>query len=137
MKQPGQYQIAVQGLAVIELGVSDSFKIHFWVSREGGLTITIAGGFECTVRGQHYTVPEERDPVALGPTLALLGHKAEALTAGEDGTLRLALSEGAQVTVAPADGYESWHLNGPSGLLVVCLPGGGLAVWDAKPDTGP
>jgi hypothetical protein len=28
--------------------------------------------------------------------------------------------------------YEAWNLSGPNGVLVVCAPGGDLAVWSAE-----
>lgn len=49
--------------------------------------------------------------------------------AHKDGALELRLSEGVEIWVAPDPDYEAWTVAGDSGLKIVALPGGELAVW--------
>lgn len=49
--------------------------------------------------------------------------------AHKDGALELRLSEGVEIWVNPDPDYEAWTVAGASGLEVVSLPGGELAVW--------
>lgn len=44
------------------------------------------------------------------------------------GGLTLALSS-ATLRVDPDPGYEAWELRGPGTEMVVCMPGGELAIW--------
>ncbi|MET9491338.1 DUF6188 family protein [Nocardia sp. NPDC006630] len=49
-----------------------------------------------------------------------------------DGTLRMLLDSGAQLAVEPDRYYEAWHVTAPGIYLVVCMPGGELAIWSEK-----
>jgi hypothetical protein len=51
----------------------------------------------------------------------------------DDGTLDLAFSDGSSLRCPPDDRYEAWQVvGGFPEHLVVCTPGGELAVWDDK-----
>ena len=59
-------------------------------------------------------------PAAVGPILMSV-----------NGTLDLTFSDGSRLRCAPDDQYEAWQVvGGFPEHLVVCTPGGELAVWD-------
>ncbi len=76
----------------------------------------------------HDITPEDSSTV--GPVLASVGQPlASVSTSG--GTLELQFSMGGYLRCESAEEYEAWQVVGGSPQhLVVCLPGGGLAVWD-------
>jgi hypothetical protein len=43
--------------------------------------------------------------------------------------LRLSFADGRAIVAPPDSRYESWSYASDDGWLVVCLPGGGLAIW--------
>ncbi|WP_370629240.1 DUF6188 family protein [Paenarthrobacter nitroguajacolicus] len=47
--------------------------------------------------------------------------------------LHLEFPDGSIIDVLPDERYEAWTLAGPDGLLLVSLPGNGLALWSADP----
>ncbi|MHA7194428.1 DUF6188 family protein [Paenarthrobacter nitroguajacolicus] len=49
----------------------------------------------------------------------------------EAGALHMEFSDGSTIDVLPDERYEAWTLAGPDGLLLVSLPGDGLAIWSA------
>ena len=49
----------------------------------------------------------------------------------EPGNLSLTL-DGTTVRCAADPRYEAWTICGPRGELIVCMPGGGLAIWTAR-----
>lgn len=51
--------------------------------------------------------------------------------ANEAGALHLEFSDGSTIDVLPDERHEAWTLAGPDGLLLVSLPGHGLALWSA------
>jgi hypothetical protein len=52
-------------------------------------------------------------------------------TAG--GTLVLSFADGSRLRSEPDANYEAWHVvGGTPQQLVVCMPGGELAVWDSS-----
>jgi hypothetical protein len=60
--------------------------------------------------------------------LGLLNQAVEA-TIADNGQLTLRFAEGTTLTVPPDDQYEAWQLRDDTGLLIICTPGGGLAIW--------
>jgi hypothetical protein len=80
-----------------------------------------------TGSGSHHLDPAER--LDLGPLLALYPDRLEEASVEADGSLRLTFLSGARITVPPNPQFEAWQVNGPEDYLVVCAPGGALAVW--------
>ena len=73
----------------------------------------------------------ERDPLRLGWSLAIVGRRVER-TSTEAGALELAFSDGSRLRCEPADDYEAWQaVSQDPQHLVVCTPGGDLAVWSS------
>lgn len=76
--------------------------------------------------------PEEDSDEAFAPIRQLVGQVIVEATADESGALRICVDDGTVLRVPSDDAYEAWNLSGPHGALVVCMPGGELAVWDPK-----
>jgi hypothetical protein len=49
-----------------------------------------------------------------------------------EGVLTLRFDQGPLITVKPDDSFEAWQLRSDAGLLIVCSPGGELAVWSPE-----
>jgi hypothetical protein len=71
--------------------------------------------------------PAERS--GLGPLLALYPDTVEQASVDGLGTLGLRFGSGASITVPANPRWEAWQIVGPGTALVVCSPGGRLAVW--------
>lgn len=67
----------------------------------------------------------------------LAGVVVTAASYDETGDLKIEFANGARITTGPYAGSEAWNLacGDSNGLKIVCLPSGGLAIWDAIPDT--
>lgn len=72
------------------------------------------------------------DPATLLPAVMLFNRRLESVLMYKNGTLRLHFEDGARLRVLPHESYEAWNMNGDDGLMIVCMPGGELAVW-SKP----
>jgi hypothetical protein len=71
-----------------------------------------------------------RDWEKLGPALGLFGLTTVSGTAYRDGSLELQFQDGTRLEVSPdTAGFEAWELAASTGLRIVSLPNGGLAVW--------
>lgn len=77
--------------------------------------------------------PEEDFEEAFEPIRRLIGLTVVEATADDSGALRIRFGDGTVLQVPSDDAYEAWNVSGPGGGLVVCMPGGELAVWN--PDT--
>jgi hypothetical protein len=71
--------------------------------------------------------PAERS--GLGPFLALYPDTLEEVTVDGQRTLALRFGGGASITVPANPKWEAWQIVGPGTALVVCSPGGRLAIW--------
>lgn len=60
--------------------------------------------------------------------LGLLNQAAQAVIA-DTGQLTLCFEDDTVLTVPPDDSYEAWQLRDDTDLLIVCMPGGQLAIW--------
>lgn len=74
-----------------------------------------------------FTAEGERE--ALGPALTLYQDRVAEATAWKSGRLELVFASGRRMTADPDPDYEAWEISGPSRILLVCLAGGGVAVW--------
>ncbi|QLY33824.1 DUF6188 family protein [Nocardia huaxiensis] len=52
--------------------------------------------------------------------------------ATSDGQLRIDLDSGQRLVVEPDRFFEAWTVTAPGRYLVVCMPGGELAVWSQE-----
>ncbi len=74
-------------------------------------------------------IDPEGDVNALAPLLRLIRDELTGGLARSDGVLELTFSSGDSITVDSCSAYEAWQISAPDGLLLVSLPGGGLAEW--------
>jgi hypothetical protein len=108
---------------------------------DAGLTLVLDDAAEITVACSATLVAEAAPglgPVPfrlaphrqqVGPALALVGARVVAGAAFKDGRLRLLFDGGSQLQVMPDGRDEAWRAVGPGSLQLVCLAGGGVAVW--------
>jgi hypothetical protein len=89
-----------------------------------GITIT----FESPVRFPDGTVAEPFGLDALARFLPLLNADVTGVRVHDDAGLTVTFGD--TEVRCPADpDFEAWNVSGGAGLLVVCTPGGGLAIW--------
>ncbi|MGA5465154.1 DUF6188 family protein [Mycobacterium sp. NPDC050041] len=62
----------------------------------------------------------------------LVGHRIDDAHVSETGVLTIRLDDSTRLTVEPDPAYEAWNVSGPAGFLIVCMPGGALAVWNGS-----
>lgn len=77
------------------------------------------------------------DPEASGepaPLLSLLRSTVKDAVIGAEGELAVSFSTGARITVPADPTYEAWELSAPLDGIIVCMPGGELAMWSNDTD---
>jgi hypothetical protein len=128
-----RWDLGLIGAAVDQCCFDYAVVLHFrsndsvWEVRlEAPFAMRTAEGTE------HLVLPEEA--VHLESVLTILRTSIEGATAFKDGHLKLELSNGTVLDAPPDEGFEAWTLTGPDGLMLVCLPGGEVAVWSGDPD---
>ena len=93
------------------------------VARDYTLRLTTQEGWEIAIEGEELV--DDKDLAvslytAIGKPIASFGI--------QDGVLSFDVGE-AHVRAVPDAKYESWNVAGPDKQLVVCTPGGELAIW--------
>lgn len=120
-------QIELDGQTIAR--VSEQPPLILYTSGRWSVTVESALAFaDADGPAPHSEGDDPESVAALGPRLHGLTIRTAAV---EDGALRLAFTDGAELTAPPDPRYESWGVTGPAGQRVVCMPGGELAVWDA------
>lgn len=116
--------------------VDDAHLEYFQVvvTTDGGALFRIEGRCVLWVGETSYEIDpgESTSGVHVGRLAELVGTTLASARAADDGTLTLdgAAGSDARALVVPADPYyEAWNA-GIHRSLVVCVPGGELAIWD-------
>ncbi|WP_301486546.1 DUF6188 family protein [Intrasporangium sp.] len=61
----------------------------------------------------------------------LVGQQISSVLVSEQGDLAISIGDTQLSTRAGAD-HEAWEIGGPKGVLIVCKPGGHLAIWGPR-----
>ncbi|MCH6471217.1 DUF6188 family protein [Sinomonas terrae] len=115
-----QFAIAINGLRLAFWG-EDAASIAREIFIEHP-TISIA------LKNEPDTTHDWNHPVVATALLTCLDKTLTDITL-TGGKLTLSFANGVVVTADPDDQYKSWQINSGDGLLVVCMPGGELAIW--------
>ena len=76
------------------------------------------------------------NPVQYGPLASLLKRRVRSARVTESGSLRVEMHPEGSILIEPDDNYEAWELIQANGARCICIPGGGLAIWDASGRAG-
>ncbi len=104
------------------------YGLRFWT--RDNWEVLLAGDIEVSAPdGQVGLVdtaaPDNRLPASLeGLEDQFIGQ----VVTGPDGTVSIPVGE-RRLTVAAGEDFEAWQVMGPAGQRVICMPGGGLAVF--------
>lgn len=123
----------------MDLGFRDralnAIEIDFTIllSFDGGYEIRIESEFWLFDSDGKYRIAPDPDFVSTAARLqGLSGTVALTSIAEETGRLRIDFVNGAAILVHPDKHYEAWTFAGPDGAKVISIPGGELAVWNAR-----
>jgi hypothetical protein len=99
-----------------------------------GTTMQFEAEFAITGPDGERRLVDPTDPTSLAPVLALHGDTVRNATL-DGADLRLHFASGTVLEAWPDESYESWnhHGAGPERRMIVAMPGGGVAVFDASP----
>jgi hypothetical protein len=97
-----------------------------------GYFVTVGSTFSLRSAERTITLDSETNAErALDRMRPLVGQRVDTAVADSTGALCIRFSSGADLLVEADAAYEAWSVSGPDGALVVCTPGGKLAVWGA------
>jgi hypothetical protein len=120
--------IDLRGQTLTDLVADSTARLTF----TGDFFIRLESTFTLTMQGQVVSLTPDTDPLeAFSPMQVLVERAVTAATISDDGTLTLTFDDGSEIVAQPDIQYEAWTLTGPNRLIIVCMPGGDLAVWDA------
>ena len=127
IKENGNWVIPIAGgrieRCIVDYGIS--YEVE---TSDGTATLRIEGEFHLESHNEQYSLSPET-PLCLGPALALLHSSIQTASAQSDGKLVLRLEDGRSLSINADEEYEAWQLKGPNKLMLVCMPGGNIAVW--------
>ncbi|GAB3653363.1 DUF6188 family protein [Glycomyces tarimensis] len=96
-----------------------------WVfSSDAEVTVARADGDRFTFSGGDRAAPKSVSSELSG----LIVDEAVIEAPGE---LRIEFEDGSQLLAPPSDAREAWHVDGPAGQRITCMPGGVVSVQTA------
>ena len=104
--------------------------VHF-----GGEFTYITATTDDSDQPREYRLEAGTTPTSLCPALSVLHKSTELVSAYKAGRIEVRFIDGSVLKAASDPKYESWEITGADGLLIVCTPGGKLAVWLPKYDS--
>ncbi len=69
------------------------------------------------------------DTPTLGPVLILFNARVLGISIVDMGDLTVEFEHGVSIEVHPDDTYEAWQLSGSQGFMLICGPGGSVALF--------
>lgn len=113
---------------VVQL-IQIDFRVGLFISdKSGRVQLFIESSFTMiTPRERYVLIPE--DTSSLEPVLTLFNAKVLAIYINETGELIVEFGNGVSIEIHPDDSYEAWQLSGSPGFMLVCAPGGSVAVF--------
>jgi hypothetical protein len=124
--------VARRKLSMVAVAESNYYlRLHFWGSVDYVLEIEGDGLLR---RSSGETVAIAPRSGSYAEVIALIGQEATEAVASNRGGLRVAFSEGDELTVDEPDGYETWQLRDEaSDYTLVTHAGGGIVQFGAPP----
>ena len=105
------------------------------------LAIWTSDNWQLDLAGITHVTVEGRSPVEIDTTLCqdeltdevrpLLGQTITGAEVSSAGNLTITLNQ-TLLQVEAGDDHEAWQIYGPSGEIIVCMPGGELAIWGPR-----
>lgn len=116
----------------VQLWTEDNWYIHFG----GDPLVTVPGAEPAEIDpGDPPDLEAGETYPPVPPLLApFVGNTIRELCVSDDGDLSVTFNDTSQLSVKASENYEAWSLSGPRGELVVCMPGGKLAIWGPRDD---
>lgn len=99
------------------------------VSSEGTFQLRVEQPFTLECGDVTYRLDPEGNPVEMAAVLRTLREGVTRIDAMKSGALRVSFQSGIVLDVESATQFEAWEIAGPDGVLLVSLPGGGVATW--------
>lgn len=122
------WEIDTKNATIFRCIIDYAFRIELSINGQS-LTLAIECEFIISQDGNIYHLDiEDKDRSKLTQGLYLIGQKAQKITIDKDGLIKVQL-ESEYIMVKPHERYEAWQLR-TSNLLIVCIPGGDVAIWD-------
>ena len=115
--------VPLTGRSMIQFCVGSGVRLdldgspHYEITIETPLTITAMN-------------IERAEPTSVEVLAALRGLLMRAVLSVSEHHGQLSVEfDSVTITVPPDENYEAWQIRADDGLLIVCIPGGELAVW--------
>lgn len=123
--------LGFRGHTLVSVKVNYSAILEF----SGKYFLTLESPFTLhTSTGVQELSPEPDSADRFAPIEALVGVEITRAECNETGNLEVFFANGTVIRSRPHGDYEPWNVAGPRGFKVVCMPSGGLSVWDPEPE---
>ena len=124
------------GLSVTNVQLDYAVTLTCWDMKRGSASFRLEEAFDL-VEATGRVTRIDPEHIGSGAILVAALHTAtvEGVDVDSEGALRLTFADGRSIRAEPDPAFESWsYVDGHNGR-VICMPGGGLAVWSPEVTT--
>lgn len=133
IERDDHWEIVLHGRTVTRC-CFDNYLVIDFLDEDNKLTyLRIGGPFELSDEDGTFLLSREEPNIEVGRVLTLLRRQVLGAVAQKSGQLQMSFEGGYQLVVNPKYEYEAWELADEFRNLMICIPGGDLAVWLSKP----
>jgi uncharacterized protein DUF6188 len=122
---------ALSGRRLWQYSIGGGIRLSFWgenITTPRGEILIEEETVEITQPGQQAQQVPCRSELIATSLLNTLDHRLSRAQINE-GRLQLTFDNDLHLEVAPHRQWEAWQISSDDGLLIVCTPGGDLAIW--------
>lgn len=130
IKRSDGWEVDLAGLAVTDTSIDRAFVIVLW-DGDDQWEARIEGAFAWTADGRPPVRYEPDTGLEVGAVPQVVGSVVSHLWVTASGELQIQFEDGSRIEVDVDDRYEAWQITGPDRILIVGMPGGQVAVWNA------
>lgn len=133
IKKDENYIMPVKGAVINRFVIDNRFCMQF-LELNDPMDILIEGKFFINFEGTKQEFDIQKFDT-LGPAFHLFQKEIEYGKVYKNGNLEIKFKEGMLLTAPFDNKYECWEINTKSGVKIISLPGGELAIWERNRDT--
>ena len=126
-KDNDDYILPLKGTVINKFVIDNQFCMQF-LELADPMDINIGGRFFVDFGGNKQEFDIENVDT-LGPAFRLFQKEIEYGKVYKNGTLEIQFKDRTILIAPPLDKYECWELNTKSGVKIISIPGGDLAIW--------
>ena len=133
IRQDSGWLWSINEFSVIRCIIDHAISFEIW-NEDYRITLKIENEFLYKVQDSIQTISIDKLKTGVD-VFDIINVKASEIWISDDGNLSLRLLTGRELLVSSHEAFEAWQLTTNTGIRVICMPSGQLAIWGEEIDS--